>query len=97
MFNAVNDCETLVSPAGYLPTAGSAFSEKFRKLHRGFIHQYQHKPLGNSLATHYVKTFQSDLYSNRVSEYSLCTTYIVSQILAHNINIIDKNIFTELP
>ena len=65
VFNASNEHEIIVTPSGYLPTAGTPFSEKFRKQHREFIKQCYAKPRCKSAAAQYLKPFHSDLYQSK--------------------------------
>lgn len=65
VFNASNESEIVVTPSGYLPTAGTPFSEKFRKQHIEFIKQCHSKPLQKGSASKYLKPFHSDLYPSK--------------------------------
>ncbi|WP_218813548.1 DnaJ domain-containing protein [Rickettsiella endosymbiont of Dermanyssus gallinae] len=65
VFNASNESEMVVTPEGYLPTAGTPFSEKFRKQHSEFIKQCYAKPLHKSSVAQYLKPFHSDLYLSK--------------------------------
>ncbi|WP_218814161.1 DnaJ domain-containing protein [Rickettsiella endosymbiont of Dermanyssus gallinae] len=65
VFNASNESEMVVTPEGYLPTAGTSFSQKFRKQHSEFIKQCYAKPLHKSSVAQYLKPFHSDLYLSK--------------------------------
>ncbi|MGL9778987.1 MAG: J domain-containing protein [Wolbachia sp.] len=63
VFNASYDTEISLTPSGWLPTAGIAFSKSFRQQHAQFVKQCRQKPLDQNQSSSYLKAFHSDLYS----------------------------------